>query len=211
MNRKTSLILAIFLVITLLFVAVNIYYATRIFDRSEKLSQSAASFIIPEFSAINQEGQPSGSEQLKNKVWVANFVFTRCPGPCLQMTKNMAKLQQYLGSESEVKLVTFTVDPEHDRPNILKEYGTVQGADWQRWTFLTGNRAEMHDLIQKGFKLNIAEATAQEAPDTGPFIHSTLFVVVSRDGKTAGYINGAADDFFDQIKKVINQAIKIKS
>lgn len=205
MNRKTSVILGFFVIITLLFVALNIYYGFRILNRSEDTAQASMSFHIPPFKFTNQEGKNFGTEQLQNKIWVANFVFTRCPGPCLQMTKKMAELQKKLGATSAIKLVSFTVDPDFDQPPVVKAYGESNGVDWSQWTFVTAPRTEMHDLIQKGFKLTVAEATPEEEPDTGPFIHSTMFVVVGPDGKTLGYMDGADPDFISRMEKLLKR------
>ena len=205
MNRKTSIILGFFVIITLLFVALNIYYGFRILNRSEDTAQASMSFQIPPFQFTNQEGKNFGTEQLQNKMWVANFIFTRCPGPCLQMTKKMAELQKKLGANSPIQLVSFTVDPDYDQAPVMKAYGQSNGANWNQWTFVTGSRAEMHGFIEKGFKLSVAEATPEEEPDSGPFIHSTMFVVVGPDGKTLGYIDGADPDFILRMEKLLKR------
>ncbi|MDQ6940295.1 MAG: SCO family protein, partial [Verrucomicrobiota bacterium] len=76
---------------------------------------------IPEFRLTNQNGQPFGSADLKGKIWVADFIFTSCPGPCPIISSRMAEMQKPL-EKSDVHLVSFTVDPQNDTPKVLHEY-----------------------------------------------------------------------------------------
>jgi cytochrome oxidase Cu insertion factor (SCO1/SenC/PrrC family) len=211
MNRKTLLIVASVLGLAVVGMAVASYWQLQNLAREQEDSALSPAFVIPAFQFRNQEGLPFGTEQLSNRIWVANFVFTRCPGPCLQMTKNMAQVQKKLGVQSEVMLVSFTVDPDFDGPDVLKAYGQLHGADWQHWTFVTGDRSALHNLIEKGFKLTVAEATPEEVPETGPFIHSTLFVVVGKDGKTAAYLDGSSPDFLEKMERALKKVSGKKS
>lgn len=208
MSRKHILLITFFFVLTLLFVGVNLTYTFRVFDKKVEEEAVVPSFAIPEFQLMDQEGSSFGTEQLKGQVWIANFIFTRCPGPCLNMTRHMAALQGKLQTDTSVRLVTFTVDPDHDSAGVLKAYGALHGADWNRWTFLTGDRTVMHELIAKGFKLSVVQATEAELPTTGPYIHSTLFVVVGKDGKTRGYVEGSSADFPEKMQTLLEKVQK---
>jgi protein SCO1 len=205
MNRKTLVIIASVLGLAVLFFALNTYRQIKELELKQEQAAVSPSFLIPSFQLTNQEGQAYGTEQLKNQVWVANFIFTRCPGPCLQMTKNMGKVQK-MSEKSELRLVSFTVDPDFDTPVVLKKYAEQHGAEAKRWTFLTGAREPLHTLIEKGFKLSVAEATPEEIPVTGPFIHSTLFVVVGKDGKTLGYLDGSSPDFLKKMERLLKRS-----
>jgi protein SCO1 len=205
MSGKNLFLLGFFLLLTFVLVWVNLTYTFQGFSGSVEDQKKAPAFAIPEFRLQNQEGIPFGTEELQGKIWVAHFIFTRCPGPCLAMTRNMVALQEKLGKESPVHFVTFTVDPENDTPAVLKFYGENHAADWGRWTFLTGERSVMHELILNGFKLSVAEATPEELPITGPYTHSTLFVVVDKNGKTAGYLEGTSEDFLEKMLTLLKK------
>jgi protein SCO1/2 len=208
MSRKHIFLIGFFFLLTLFLVGVNLLYTFQVFDKNKAKEQGFPAFAIPEFRFNNQEGVPFGTEELRGKVWVANFIFTRCPGPCPLMTRNMAALQQQIEADSGIQFVTFTVDPDYDIPEVLKTYGENHGADWKRWTFLTGERSAMHPLILNGFKLSVAEASEEDLPITGPYTHSTLFVVVGKDGKTRGYLEGSSPDFLKKMQRLLAKTLK---
>src|SRR6185503_13820027 len=94
---------------------------------------------LPAFSLVNERGERYGSEDLKGRIWVADFVFTSCPTVCPKLTKRMAEIQhraRNLGGAFH--LVTFTVDPENDTPERLAAYAQAYHANPSKWTFLTG-------------------------------------------------------------------------
>jgi len=138
----------------------------------------------PEFTLTDQTGQPVSLKDLKGKVWVADFVFTECKGPCPAVTGRMSEINQQLVTDKasgDVRLVTFTVDPENDTPAVLADYGKSVGADPKTWKLLTGPQSDMQRIISKGF----FQALAQDKD--GVPIHSTRFVVVDRDGVIRGF------------------------
>lgn len=138
-------------------------------------------------------GRSVRSEELAGKVWVASFVFTRCSGPCPQVSAMMARLQHELADCSDVRLVTFTVDPDHDKPEVLARYAETFGADPERWIFLTGPRDELYQVIRKGFHLAV-DPSKEETPPPGEAItHSSKLVVVDRRGHIRGYYSGAPE------------------
>ena len=136
--------------------------------------------ILPPFSLINQEGQPFGIEALRGKVWVANFMFTSCAGICPEMSRKMASLQRKLNSQ--IQLVSISVDPKRDSPPVLKAYGSKYGANFKRWHFLTGKLSTITRLTQEGFGLALSEG---EDPKE-PIIHSVRFVLVDGNGQIRG-------------------------
>ncbi len=139
----------------------------------------------PQFQFTAQDGSRVSSSDLKGKIWVANFIFTRCAGPCPVMTSRMAELNQALGEKSQgVELVSITVDPENDTPEVLKEYAERVGAVPERWKFLTGPKDQIDNVVVKGF----LQGLSRESP--GAPIHSTRFVLVDRDGWMRGFLNG---------------------
>src|SRR5213592_624540 len=107
---------------------------------------------VPSFQFTNQNGQPFGSAQLAGKIWIADFIYTTCPGPCPMISSRMSELQKPL-EKTDVHLVSFTVDPVKDTPQVLRCYAEKLQADPGRWDFLTGAKSAIYGLTRNGFKL----------------------------------------------------------
>src|SRR6266446_2734058 len=107
---------------------------------------------VPEFVLLNQDGKNFGSAQLRGKIWIADFIYTTCPGPCPMISTRMSEMQKPL-EKTDVQLVSFSVDPEKDTPEVLRSYAEKLHARDERWKFLTGDRATIYNLSQNGFKL----------------------------------------------------------
>lgn len=144
---------------------------------------------VPPFQLTNHFGQPFGSANLSGRIWIADFVFSTCPGPCPMISSRMSELQRPL-EDSDVHLVTFTVDPEKDTPEVLREYAAKLDARPGRWDFLTGPKTAIYDLTRHGFKLAVDDGTAE----TGGPVHSTRAVLVDRRGNIRGYYDLTAPD-----------------
>jgi protein SCO1/2 len=145
--------------------------------------------VVPKFELTNQDAQAFGSEALAGKIWIADFIFTTCPGPCPIISTRMSELQKPL-AKSDVRLVSFTVDPEKDTPEVLRAYADKLRKEPFPWDFLTGPLDTITSLSRDGFKLALA---AEEEPGTGP-VHSTRFVLVDRRGTIRGYYDALAPD-----------------
>ena len=135
---------------------------------------------VPAFQLTDQEGHSFGTQQLLGKIWIADFIYTTCPGPCPMISSRMAETQKPL-RESDVKLVSFTVDPEHDTPAVLRNYAGKLKAQPDRWKFLSGDKDTIYRLLREGFKLATMEGGAN-----GP-IHSTRLALIDRTGAIRGY------------------------
>src|ERR1700733_15106107 len=109
---------------------------------------------VADFTLTNQDGKITTLADLTNHVWVADIIFTRCAGPCPRMTMQMKSVQDSLPSDSGVRLVTLTTDPDNDTPEVLKRYGEHYGADFSSWNFLTGTKAEIAGLAADSLKLS---------------------------------------------------------
>jgi protein SCO1/2 len=143
---------------------------------------------IPAFNLTNQDNEPVTLASLRGQVWIADIIFTRCPGPCAKMTRELAKLQAALPGGEPVRLVSLTSDPDYDTPAKLKTYAGKFGADSNRWWFLTGNRKEIRSLAVNDFKFVVIEkAPEQREIPEDLFIHSTWFVLVDRQGRLRGW------------------------
>ncbi len=135
-------------------------------------------FDVPEFQLISQDGQPFDSKVLRGKIWVADFIYTTCPGPCPRMTSQMREVQDAIIKMPDVKLVSFTVDPARDTPEVLAVYAKQHRASPEHWYFLTGSPDTLQRLDRDTFKLGNVDATLQ---------HSTRFVLVDRQSCIRGY------------------------
>jgi len=145
----------------------------------------------PAFQMTERLGKPVALDDLKGKVWVASFVFTRCSGPCPQVSATMARLQKELNLKEigDLRLVTFTVDPDRDTPNDLKEYANRYQADPEKWLFLTGlPEEELHKLLKEGFKVSAQRSSSLKAGEE--FDHSSRLAVVDKKGVIRGYFDG---------------------
>ena len=158
---------------------VLIFGASRLFRSSERHDVEAMPPIgeIPAFRFTTQEGKSLTKEDLIGKVWVADFVFTRCNGPCPVMTSRMAELAKGLAKAKDVRVVSISVDPEHDTPAVLADYASRMDADPSRWIFLTGPKPEIDAFARKGMFQVLAY------DDKGVPTHSTRFLVIDRAGR----------------------------
>lgn len=147
---------------------------------------------VGSFALTERDGRTVTDESLRGKVWVASFVFTHCDGPCPKVTATMAALQKSLGlaRRDDVRLVTFTVDPDRDQPKALQTYADGFHADPDKWLFLTGRKKEIHRLLIEGFKVGVVEKPADKKKPGDEFDHSTRLVVVDQRGHIRGYFQG---------------------
>jgi protein SCO1/2 len=142
---------------------------------------------VADFALTNQTGEVTALADLTNHVWVADIIFTRCAGSCPIMSTEMKSLQDALPAASLAKLVTLTTDPDYDTPDVLKKYGEHHGADFQRWTFLTGSKKELAGLATASLKLGSTPVPPQDRTNSVDlFVHSTIFVVVDKQARLRG-------------------------
>jgi protein SCO1/2 len=151
---------------------------------------------IPAFELTNQQGRPFDRAALNGHVWVADFIYTHCEGPCPRMSSHMHSLQGKVAND--VKLVSFSVDPERDTPAALEAYGKQFGADDAHWSFLTGDPQTLNMLDHDAFKLGSLGAAMD---------HSTRFVLVDKKGQIRGYY-GIADG--DPVAKLAHDAAALE-
>jgi protein SCO1 len=144
---------------------------------------------VPSFQLVNQNAQPFGSAQLAGKIWIADFIYTTCPGPCPMISSRMSELQKPL-EKTDVRLVSFSVDPEKDTPQVLRGYAEKLQADPARWDFLTGPKSAIYKLSHDGFKLAVSDGSDEQ----GIPVHSTRMVLVDRYGQIRGYYDATEAD-----------------
>jgi protein SCO1/2 len=134
---------------------------------------------VPDFQLTTQAGTAFNSQELRGRIWVADFIYTTCSGPCPMMSSKMRRLQS---SDPNLLLLSFSVDPEHDTPEVLAAYAKRFNAQ-QNWYFLTGGRDTLQKLSREAFKLS----------DLG-MTHSTRFVLVDGKGQIRGYYGTSDED-----------------
>jgi protein SCO1/2 len=142
---------------------------------------------VPPFTLTERSGKQFTTAELQGHVWIANFIFTRCPDVCPALTEKMGLLQEILtGPPEPVRLVSFSVDPAHDTPEVLRDYATRRGVR-DSWFFLTGSREALANLLKDGFHV----AFADDGPPATPITHSDRFVLVDRELHIRGYYHGS--------------------
>ena len=143
--------------------------------------------VVGNFTLTNQDGAAVSRSELAGHVWVADIIFTRCPGPCLGMTRQMKQIQEALPHASQARLVSLTTDPEFDQPPVLKTYAQRFGADPRRWMFLTGTKAQIARLAIDSLKLTaIEKGPADRQSPADLFVHSTILVLADRHARLRG-------------------------
>lgn len=145
--------------------------------------------VMP-FTLIDQDGKPYGMEQLQGRVWIADFFFSNCPGPCPRMSSLMSDIQAQTKDIDELRIVSITVDPARDTPEAMKAYAKRYGAIDGRWQFLTGPMEVLHRLASKDFMLFDVDGSLQ---------HSTRFALIDREGQIRGFYTTGEDGSYARL------------
>ncbi len=150
---------------------------------------------IPDFNFITQEGNYLKGRDLKGSVYIANFFFSRCPGICKDMSQQLTRVQAQFQEDDSVKIISFTVDPEFDHPDVLKKYASIYRAIPGKWYFLTGNKDSLYALAKTGFFISALED--KNSPEE--FIHSEKLILVDKEGRIRGYYDGTSKKEVDKL------------
>lgn len=150
---------------------------------------------IADFTLVNQIGDTVSLSDIGEKIIVADFFFARCQTICPVMNENMAELQNSLGENDDVMLLSHSVTPQIDSVSVLFEYGERFGADPDRWWLLTGEKKHIYDLARRSYFAVLDEG------DGGlqDFIHTENVVLVDPDGRLRGFYDGTSEDDMAQI------------
>lgn len=153
---------------------------------------------VQNFSFTNQDEETVELDDLKGDYWVANLIFTNCETVCPPMTANMARLQQKLDEEGlDIRLISFSVDPHIDSPQLLKEFGDKHGADYSNWDFLTGySQEDIESFASKSFKALVTKVDGEDQ-----VTHDTSFMLVSPEGKMVNRFKGTS---FEEVEKIVD-------
>lgn len=161
---------------------------------------------IPDFTLTNQTGRSFTKADLAGNIWIADIIFTRCPGPCLDMTRRMKAIQDALPPGSPVRLLSLTADPEFDTPAVLNQYAARAGAKASRWEFLTGTKQAIYGLATAGLKLAVEE-NIDRSPGEDPFIHSTRMVIIDGRGRLRAFSSEGGQS--NQVKEMLAAARRL--
>ena len=183
-----------------IYVAVAIFLAITYFFKNTNQEDSLPVIGgIPDFEFIDSEGRDVGLSSLKGKVWVADFIFTTCTMACPIMTGNMNIIHKKYKKNDDIRLVSISVYPEYDTPEVLKKYASQYEANTDTWHFLTGNESTVKEVIKDGFKIGDYEDI---------IFHSEKFALVDRNGMIRAYYNGMKSEEMKKLKKDINNLLK---
>jgi len=175
-SLQTSLVLAVVL-------GISLWSCTS----SKKLASYGS---VPAFQLQDQDGQSLSLNDLDNKIWVANFIFTKCAGTCPMLTRRMQDVARWMethGTE-QMKIVSFSVDPDRDTPQNLKAYAKSFGIDTKRWSFVTGPKGELRKTIVGGFKIGMEKVDIPDSELTlFDIVHGERFALVDGKGTVRGY------------------------
>jgi protein SCO1/2 len=133
---------------------------------------------ISDFAFVNQFSDTISQSDYEGNIYLANFVFTTCPTICPVMTYNMRRVQQKLAQYPNFKILSHTVFPKYDTPEVLLEYANMMEADLSNWNFVTGKREDIYSIANSYFVNVMEDSTAQ-----GGFLHSEYFVLVDKEGR----------------------------
>ena len=163
---------------------------------------------VPEFSLTEANGTTLQRADLLGKVWIASFLFTRCGEACPLMMQHEARLQPDLPLRDDLRLVSFSVDPDWDTPKVLTEYAHTFGADQSRWLFLTGDKKQVYHLASDGFHL---AAQPADPIKEMPILHSTKLVLVDRGGAIRGYYDSSDPVEMQKLIRDVRQVLAERS
>ena len=172
-------------------------------DKSDKAYSSI--HTIPAFSFTNQDGKTITEKTVEGKIYVTDFIFTRCGSICPKMTTNMALLQTTFKDNEEVLLLSHSVTPQMDSVPVLKKYAAEKGIISGKWHLLTGNESEIYSLAKKQY---FAGDTIGYYQTGNEFLHTENFILVDKHRRIRGVYNGTLAVEMDRLKEDINTLLK---
>ncbi|KAA6438585.1 SCO family protein [Dyadobacter flavalbus] len=145
---------------------------------------------IPPFSFVNQEGDTVSEKLVEGKIYVTDFFFTTCPTICPVMKRQMIKVFNDIKGKPDVMILSHSIDPEHDTPQVLKKYAQDLGVEGSQWQFLTGQKEKIYEIGQKSYLSTAKEDKSAE----GGYIHSGAFILVDKEKHVRGMYDGTTEE-----------------
>lgn len=200
-------------ILALLFLAFLILLPITVFNKNKEPNQLPELGAIPSFALTNQDEVAIQSESLSGSVLVVNFIFTSCPDTCPLLTGQMKKIQEKLRGKgfNKVHLLSISVDPDTDTPEVLKKYAKEHSLDLSNWHFLTGRSQEIQKIVVGGFKVSMQQfgVTENETKDYSimDVTHGEQFVVVDRQSRIRAYRSARSPSDLEKIVSVVAKLI----
>ena len=154
---------------------------------------------IADFELTNQNGQKITNINYKDKIYVADFFFTRCQTICIAMAYNMNELQDFYKNDDDILFLSHSVTPIIDSVAALKEYADRKGVIDGKWNITTGAKTHIYELARKSYFAVLDEGTGDE----NDFIHTEQFVLVDKEKRIRGYYDGTEKEDMEKLKKDI--------
>ena len=154
---------------------------------------------ISDFELINQNGKTITNTTYKNKIYIADFFFTRCQTICISMDYNMSELQEYYKDDNDIMFLSHSVTPTIDSVSVLKEYAIKKGVIDGKWNVTTGSKSHIYDLARKNYFAVLDEGSGDE----NDFIHTEQFVLIDKERRIRGFYDGTEKEDMNKIKKDI--------
>jgi protein SCO1/2 len=180
----------------------EIKMAKRLNPRWNESDMDTVFQSLPSFQLTDETGKPFSSAALTGKIHIASFFFTRCTTICPKISTQISRVQDTFEGDSEIKLISISVDPLHDRPAQLKSYAQRFDANPAQWSFLTGEKKIIYPLILKGYHVPLADASEYDQAIKNPdetFIHSERLVLVDKEGIIRGFYDGTDKKEVDRL------------
>ena len=152
---------------------------------------------IKDFELINQNGEIITNKNYENKIYVADFFFTRCTNICIAMAYNMSELQEFYKNDKDIMFLSHSVTPTIDSVSVLREYADNKGVIDAKWNVTTGNKKHIYELARKSYFAVIEDGDGGE----DDFIHTEQFILVDKEKRIRGYYDGTEKEDMEKLKK----------
>lgn len=172
---------------------------------ADSLEGKGMNHVIADFTLVDQRGHERTLEDIKGKIVIADFFFTTCPSICIDMTRNLRRVQERFMEDDQVMILSHTVNPEYDTVPVLQSYGQANGVSYDKWWLLTGDRMEINKLARASY---FAVVEQGESFDEHSFIHTENIVLVDPLGRIRGIYDGTNDAEIDLMMHGINLLLK---
>jgi protein SCO1/2 len=200
MHARSSHFLWLFLGLSI--IGILAAYMLKTYQQNSRISQKQLPIlrIISPFQLTNQNHQPIDNTIFKDKISLVCFAFTRCPGPCPAVLQRVEQFQTpFKRALPYVQLITITVDPDYDTPDVLKHYSHSFNADPAIWSFLTGDKEEARRVVEKDFSLPVADNPPDKQDEHGAVLHSTRLALVDTQGRIREYYDAFDPELFPKV------------
>lgn len=161
---------------------------------ADSLEGKGMNHVISDFDLVDQMGEHRSLEDVEGKIIVADFFFTTCPSICIDMTRNLRRVQEHFSDEENLMILSHTVNPDYDSVEVLQTYAQANGVNYDRWWLLTGDRMEINRLARASYFAVMEEG---ESWDEHDYIHTENIILVDPKGRLRGFYDGTNDAEID--------------